>query len=143
MLVYPGKQTDGFSVGIDGVLPSIRLKNWRRGIEDAGYLQMARKRDAAAADAVARWLVPSAFGEAKSGRPASWGTRGKRFFEARRALLAIAMGTERVTLDGTTTDASPVAASAPPRSTTTQTAGSLALGLVGLVGVGRLRRRRG
>jgi hypothetical protein len=142
VLVYPGKQTDGFSVGIDGVLPSIRLKNWRRGIEDAGYLQMARKRDAAAADAVARWLVPAAFGEAKSGQPASWGVHGKRFFEARRALLAIAMGTERVALDRPAAETSPVAASAPARGTTTQAAGGLALGLVGLVGIGRLRRRK-
>ena len=50
MLVYPGRQIDGFaahSVGMDGVIASIRLKNLRRGIQDAGYLQLARARDAA------------------------------------------------------------------------------------------------
>ena len=81
MLLYPGTQLDAFeehSLGDPGVLASIRLKNWRRGIEDAGYLQMAHDRDPARADAVARWLVPAAFdGEAQAGDAPSWGSRGK------------------------------------------------------------------
>jgi Domain of unknown function (DUF4091) len=95
MLVYPGTQLDPLqehSLGIDGVVASIRLKNWRRGIEDAGYLQMAREHDRAKADAVARWLIPAAFGEAPSGERAAWSEHGRPFFQARQALLAIALG---------------------------------------------------
>jgi hypothetical protein len=95
VLVYPGRQRDAFrehSLDYDGVAPSIRLKNWRRGLQDAGYLELARARDRAAADAVARALVPAAFDEARPGRPPSWSPRGAAFFDARRALLAIAEG---------------------------------------------------
>jgi len=100
-LVYPGRQVDGFdlhTVGFEGVVPSIRLKSWRRGIEDAGYLQMARERDPARADAIARWLVPRAFAEAHTGDAPSWGERGAPFADARRALLAVALGREPVAL---------------------------------------------
>ena len=91
VLVYPGKQIEypEHSLGIDGVIPSIRLKNWRRGIEDAGYLQLARRANPAAADAIAKKLIPKAFSETKDGEPASWSDSGKRFFDARRALLAL------------------------------------------------------
>jgi hypothetical protein len=95
VLVYPGRQLDlpgARSLGWDGVVPSIRLKNWRRGLQDGGYLELARRRDAARADATARWLLPAAFDDAaRSGRSPSWSSRGARFFEARRALLAIAL----------------------------------------------------
>ena len=113
ILLYPGSQRVDFaehSIGVDGVLPSIRLKNWRRGIEDAGYLQMARERDPARADAVARWLVPGAFGDARTGEPASWGERGKPFFDARRALLAIAVGSAPVALEARSPVTAPAAA---------------------------------
>lgn len=95
VLVYPGRQVDAFqqhSLGIDGVIPSIRLKNWRRGVEDGAYLEMARTRDAKKADAVSTWLIPAAFGAVDDDDAASWGARGDRFFQARRALLAIATG---------------------------------------------------
>jgi hypothetical protein len=96
VLVYPGRQEDVFrehSLGLDGVVPSIRLKNWRRGLQDAGYFELARRKDAAGAESVARSLLPAAFDEvAGSGRPATWSPRGAPFFEARRALLAIALG---------------------------------------------------
>lgn len=101
VLVYPGNEGDSFpakSFGYRGVVPSIRLKNWRRGIEDAGYLQMARTRDPGAAGRVARWVVPAAFGEAATGKPPAWSARGKPWFEARRALLAIALGEPAVAL---------------------------------------------
>jgi hypothetical protein len=95
VLVYPGDQIDGsreHSLHFQGVVPSIRLKNWRRGLQDAGYLELARATDAARADAVARRLVPSAFGDAQDGRPPSWSPRGEAFFEARRALLDVVLG---------------------------------------------------
>ncbi|HVU50949.1 MAG TPA: glycoside hydrolase domain-containing protein, partial [Polyangia bacterium] len=43
VLLYPGRQRDrltNHSLGFPGVLPSIRLKNLRRGVEDAGYLSL-------------------------------------------------------------------------------------------------------
>jgi hypothetical protein len=95
VLVYPGEQVDAFqehSVGVAGVIPSVRLKNWRRGVEDGAYLEMARTRDAKKADAVSTWLIPAAFGAATDDDAPSWGARGDRFFQARRALLAIVTG---------------------------------------------------
>jgi hypothetical protein len=127
VLVYPGRQIDAFgahSLGYLGVLPSIRLKNWRRGLQDAAYLELARRRDAARADAIARALIPAAFDEARRGRPASWSGRGLAFFEARRALLAVA--TERP---------APVPATTKPGARLSGyglALGALALGLLGL-----------
>ncbi len=92
VLLYPGRQIDGFSehsFGFEVVLPSIRLKNWRRGLEDAAYLRLARARDARRADAIARALVPSAL---HAGGAPSWSAHGQAFFDARRALLAVASG---------------------------------------------------
>jgi hypothetical protein len=95
VLVYPGTQRDAFgehSIGYPGVFPSIRLKNWRRGLQDGAYLELARSRDRRRADAVARDIIPAAFDDARRGHPASWSSRGTTFFEARRALMAIALG---------------------------------------------------
>jgi hypothetical protein len=149
VLLYPGTQLDAFtehSLGFDGVLPSFRLKNWRRGIEDAGYLQMARARDPAKADAIARWLVPAAFDEARTGEPPSWSARGKPFFDARRALLALALGRTPVALGDTPATQAPPGG---PRSGAGCTAGAsdsgVAMGLlmcVGAIGLSRARRRR-
>jgi hypothetical protein len=101
VLVYPGRQQDGFaehSLDFDGVVASIRLKNWRRGLQDAVYYEMAKSVDPARADAVARWLIPTAFAAAEPGRPPSWGGPGERFFAARRALLAIVLGGRAIAL---------------------------------------------
>lgn len=92
VLLYPGKQTDMFqnhSVGFDGVIASIRLKNWRRGIEDAGYLTLARAINKDKADAVAKGLLPVVVSAAEDGQPPSWSDSGKAYFEARKVLAAI------------------------------------------------------
>jgi hypothetical protein len=89
VLLYPGRQRDRFtehSLGLTGVLPSIRLKNLRRGVEDAGYLSLARGANRAEAEAIARALLPRVLAEAPRGRPPSWPAHGAPFFEARRAL---------------------------------------------------------
>ena len=90
VLVYPGKQSvQGFhSLEFDGVIPSIRLKQWRRGIQDAGYIQLARKVDPRATDEIVSGMIPSAFGKTRSGVP-SWPTRGDAWTQARRALFEI------------------------------------------------------
>jgi hypothetical protein len=92
VLVYPGRQNDvpaGRSLGFAGVVPSIRLKNWRRGLEDGIYLELARTRDSDAANHVAQALIPRAFGDSVAGAPPSWSVHGRPFFEARRKLFAI------------------------------------------------------
>ena len=147
VLVYPGDQIDGFrehSLHFQGVVPSIRLKNWRRGLEDAGYLQLARARDAARADAVARRLIPSAFGDAQDGRPPSWSPHGEEFFEARRALLGIVLGRPPSPFE---TGARPTgragAASGCSRRAAEVDGAAGALLVVGALGLAaRLRRRR-
>ncbi len=99
VLVYPGRQEDVFrehSLGYRGVLPSIRLKAWRRGLQDAAYLELARARDPVRADAVARALIPTALDAARRGRPPSWSARGVAFYAARRALRAIAVGGQSI-----------------------------------------------
>jgi Domain of unknown function (DUF4091) len=92
LLLYPGKQVDMFtshSIGMDGVIASIRLKNWRRGIEDAGYFQLAHAADPKRAEAIARALLPTVLSAAKDGQPASWSDASKPYFDARKALLAL------------------------------------------------------
>ena len=92
VLVYPGKQVDMFtshSVGMDGVVASIRLKNWRRGIEDAGYFQLAHAADPKRAEAIARALLPGVLSAAKDGQAPSWSDASRPYFDARKALLAL------------------------------------------------------
>lgn len=90
VLVYPGRQVDRFrqhSLGLDGVLPSIRLKSLRRGVQDAGYIQLARATHPAETDTIVSRLIPSVLADASNGESPSWPERGVRFFEARRALV--------------------------------------------------------
>ncbi len=98
LLLYPGKQVAPFrshAIGFDGVVASIRLKNWRRGIEDAGYFQLAHAKDPARAEAIARKLLPVVLSAARDGKPASWSDAGKPYFDARKALLTlVAKGTD-------------------------------------------------
>ena len=92
VLVYPGKQVDMFtshSIGMDGVVASIRLKNWRRGIEDAGYYQLAHAANGKRAEAIATALLPRVFTATKDGQKASWSDASKPYFDARKALLAL------------------------------------------------------
>ena len=86
ILVYPGKQTVPGMVdfGQDEVFPSVRLKNIRRGVQDAGYIELSRAKDRAKADAVVDRIVPVSMRAARG--KAAWPTRGKDFLDARREL---------------------------------------------------------
>ncbi|HEY2511880.1 MAG TPA: glycoside hydrolase domain-containing protein [Polyangiaceae bacterium] len=89
LLVYPGTQrTEGMvDYGAREVFPSVRLKNLRRGIEDAGYAVLARRVDRQAADAVIRRIIPHAVVRAAD-RP-SWPQQARPWLDARRELADI------------------------------------------------------
>jgi hypothetical protein len=79
---------------LDGVLampgcqPTLRLAALRRGLEDRALLGQAARCDAAAADAIAHRLVPTALGEA--GDAPSWPSDEVTWEAARRELIEIA-----------------------------------------------------
>jgi hypothetical protein len=60
VLFYPG--TDRFypehSLNVDGPIASLRLKYWRRGVQDADYLALANEIDPVATRAIAQRMVP-------------------------------------------------------------------------------------
>jgi len=92
VLLYPGKQNGQFSVhsvGVSGVLASIRLKELRRGIEDAAYYQLAHAAAPAQAEAIAGALLGQTLSQASSGQAPTWTEDGKAWFDARKALVAL------------------------------------------------------
>jgi len=97
LLVYPGRQVGRFaahSLEFTGVLPSIRLKAIRRGIEDAGIIALALRDQPAAAARIVAAAIPAVLDEAPAGRPPSWTTFGA----ARGSLRALVTSTSA--LDG-------------------------------------------
>ena len=54
VLFYPGTDTlyPEDSYGINGPIASLRLKHWRRGLQDVDYIALAAKRDPAATQAI-------------------------------------------------------------------------------------------
>lgn len=65
VLFYPGTDRvfPGESYGVAGPFASLRLKHWRRGIQDADYLQMAAAVDPAAVEAIVDQQVPTVLWE--------------------------------------------------------------------------------
>ncbi len=65
VLFYPG--TDHLytwqSYGVDGPFASLRLKHWRRGIQDADYLALADAADSSATQVVIQRMVPKVLWE--------------------------------------------------------------------------------
>ena len=89
MLLYPGRQVDQFtdySIGMDGVIASIRLKNWRRGIQDAGYYKLASVDHPVEAEQIALNLLPSVLIYAEYGADPAWSQSGIEFYKGRQAL---------------------------------------------------------
>ncbi|HJX51243.1 MAG TPA: hypothetical protein VJ801_00625, partial [Polyangia bacterium] len=91
VLVYPGRQPafPAHSADHDGVFPSIRLKQWRRGVSDAGYLQLARAIDPVRVERIIRTLVPRALDRARPGSPPAWSTSAQAYEAARRELFGL------------------------------------------------------
>jgi hypothetical protein len=65
VLFYPG--TDKIfpkeSYGLRGPIASLRMKFWRRGIQDVDYLTLAAKKDPAAVQAIVKKMVPKVMWE--------------------------------------------------------------------------------
>ncbi len=98
VLFYPGTDTvyPQESYGLSGPIASLRLKHWRRGIQDADYLAMAEAADPAATRALLDSIVPKVMWEYGVSNPddptyvlsdISWST-DPDVWEAARAELA-------------------------------------------------------
>ncbi len=65
VLIYPGSDVTNKqdSFGVDGPFASLRLKEWRRGTEDADYLALAKQIDPAGTAAILAKVMPAAMWE--------------------------------------------------------------------------------
>jgi hypothetical protein len=92
LLLYPGRQEPPFSahsLGRAEVLPSLRLKFLRRGLEDAGVIALAAREHPTEVASLISDALPTALDEAPLDRPASWEGAPRRFSAARAALRAL------------------------------------------------------
>jgi hypothetical protein len=100
VLLYPGTDTayPKQSYGVDGPFASLRLKYWRRGIQDADYLALAATRNPAAVDKIVNQMVPKVLWEYGVHNPndptyqytdVSWPTDADAWENARASLAAI------------------------------------------------------
>ncbi|EGB14399.1 hypothetical protein DND132_1187 [Pseudodesulfovibrio mercurii] len=103
LLFYPGTDTvyPEESCNLLGPIASLRLKLWRRGLQDYEYLRMARAVDPEAVDALVRKMVPKSLwelGVTDKSDPTyvhggiSWSVNPDDWERARRELADIAMG---------------------------------------------------
>jgi hypothetical protein len=100
VLFYPGtdKVFPASSYDIAGPFVSLRMKHWRRGIQDADYLNLASAIDASATDNIVNHLIPKVlweFGVADEEDPTwlktdiSWSTNPDDWEAARKQLAQI------------------------------------------------------
>jgi len=99
VLMYPGTDTlfPSSSYGLAGPIASLRLKHWRRGLEDVDYLTLAAAIDPSAVSALVDKVVPSVLWEQQchdpvndcsyTYAPPSW-SNDPDVWEAARAQLA-------------------------------------------------------
>jgi hypothetical protein len=103
VLFYPGIDTvfPAESYGLAGPIASLRLKLWRRGIQDVDYVALARAIDPARTDAIVSAMVPKAmweYGVTDQSDPTwvrsdvSWSTNPDDWEAARAELAAIIEG---------------------------------------------------
>jgi Domain of unknown function (DUF4091)/Family of unknown function (DUF6067) len=101
ILCYPG--TDLYnpsdSYNVDGPFASLRLKEWRRGIQDADYLAMAARIDPAATQQIVNRIIPKVLWEYPNDDPSwiisdiSWSVDPDVWEAARLQLAQIISGT--------------------------------------------------
>jgi hypothetical protein len=91
VLVYPGRQLTypEHDLGTSEVIPSIRLKQWRRGLQDAGYIELARRIDPTATGIVLRQVLQGALATTRFSRGVPWKGDAETLRKARRALFDI------------------------------------------------------
>jgi hypothetical protein len=90
VLLYPGSRLpDVGLLPIEGPLPSLRMKAYRRGLQDFEYawlLAQAGKRDVA--DAIVRRVVPAALAEARNPGEPPWSSDPNDWYRMREELAA-------------------------------------------------------
>lgn len=89
VMVYPGNQLD--KIGFDkapGPIPSMRLKAWRRGLQDAELFLLAKEQDSVAADALIEMMIPAALADAEG--KAQWPQDPAAWIDFKAALLVLA-----------------------------------------------------
>ncbi len=100
VLFYPGteKRFTKNNFGLPGPIASLRLKLWRRGIQDADYLTLASKIDPQAVDRIVQRMIPKVLWEVGVSNPkdptyvhtdVSWTIDAEEWEKARRELAAI------------------------------------------------------
>lgn len=103
VLFYPGidKVHPDESYGVAGPMASLRLKHWRRGLQDHEYLTAASKIDSAATKRIVQSMVPKVLwevGVTDRDDPSyvrsdiHWPTDPDRWHEARKKLASIILG---------------------------------------------------
>lgn len=92
VMVYPGNQLEkiGFPAS-PGPIPSMRLKAWRRGLQDAELALLAKQKNPQKVEALLMKLVPKALAEGQG--DAAWSNDPADWIEFRRALLQLASST--------------------------------------------------
>lgn len=88
VLVYPGNQLD--KIGYEksaGPVPSMRLKSWRRGLQDAELYFLAVEKSPVAADSLIKRQMPRALTEGQG--EASWSSDSADWINFHRQLLEL------------------------------------------------------
>ena len=89
VMVYPGNQLD--KIGYEkspGPVPSMRLKAWRRGLQDAELYYLAYDKSPNAADTLLKQQMPAALTEGRD-KP-SWSSNTADWIDFHRSLLELA-----------------------------------------------------
>ncbi|MCA9670535.1 MAG: DUF4091 domain-containing protein [Myxococcales bacterium] len=109
VLIYPGRDLvfPAEDRGFDGPLPSIRLKNWRRGIQDAALLALAKAKDQALHDQAIAALVPAALDQKEHNQKVSWSEDGEQWLEQRRKLAMLFASNNSTPIDPGTPPTTP------------------------------------
>lgn len=93
LLFYPGRDKvfPAQDRGFDGPLPSIRLKNWRRGIQDAEYLAAVRAagKDAVVDAALAELVTDTVLQKTDWDRKSTWSEDGEAWLAQRKKLADV------------------------------------------------------
>jgi hypothetical protein len=106
LLMYPGRDHlfPASDLGIDRPLPSIRLANWRRGVQDVAYLDLVRSAGhGGMADRLVEAMLPGSLGDgSRDDEPVSWPEDGERWLAARHVLFQTLQRGQPPAIDWTT-----------------------------------------